>query len=121
MADISLVSRVRTRRKRPQNSKVSQDFCSAEPGGGREREIRLQSVPSLQGKRVGRQTRCLVSVLTKRLTDSIKKGQFILNLQIYAQRVPLRIHRCAGVEMYGFHGRRDRLCVTAASKNSQEN
>ena len=47
--------------------------------------------------------------------------QFILNSQIYPQRVPLRIHRCAGVEMYGFHGRRDRLCVTAASENSQEN
>ena len=31
------------------------------------------------GRRVGRQTRCLVSVLTKRRINSIKKCQFILN------------------------------------------
>ena len=46
---------------------------------------------------VRRQTRCLVSVLTKRAINSMKTGQFILNSQIYAQRVPLRIHRCAGI------------------------
>ena len=34
-------------------------------------------------RRVGRQTRCLVSVLIKRGIDSIKKGQFVLNAQIY--------------------------------------
>ena len=47
------------------------------------------------GRRVGRQTRRLVTVLTKRGIYSIKKGQFMLNSQIYAQRVPTRIHRCA--------------------------
>ena len=46
---------------------------------------------------VGEQTRCLVSVLTKRAINSMKTGQFILNSQIYAQRVPPRIHRCAGI------------------------
>ena len=46
---------------------------------------------------VGGQTRCLVSVLTKRAINSMKTGQFILNSQIYAQRVPPRIHRCAGI------------------------
>ena len=40
---------------------------------------------------VRRQTRCLVSVLTKRAINSMKTGQFILNSQIYAQRVPPRI------------------------------
>ena len=49
------------------------------------------------GRWVGRQTRCLVSVLTKRAINSMKTGQFILNSQIYAQRVPPRIHRCAGI------------------------
>ena len=36
------------------------------------------------GRRLGRQTRCLVSVLTKTGINNIKKGQFILNSQIYA-------------------------------------
>ena len=40
------------------------------------------------GRLVGGQTRCLVSVLTKRAINSMKTGRFILNSQIYAQRVP---------------------------------
>ena len=40
------------------------------------------------GRWVGGQTRCLVSVLTKRAINSMKTGRFILNSQIYAQRVP---------------------------------
>ena len=40
------------------------------------------------GRWVGGQTRCLVSVLTKRAINSMKTGQFILNSQIYVQRVP---------------------------------
>ena len=51
--------------------------------------------PIAAGRWVGRQTRCLVSVLTKRGIYNIKKGQFILNSQIYTQLVPTRIHRCA--------------------------
>ena len=47
------------------------------------------------GKWVGRQTTCPVSVFTKRGIYSMKKRQFILNSQIYAQRVPTQIHRCA--------------------------
>ena len=39
----------------------------------------------------------LVSVLTKRGINSMIIGQFILDSQIYAQRVPLWIHRCAGI------------------------
>ena len=42
------------------------------------------------GRWVGRQTRCLVSVLTKRGINSMKTGQFILDSQINAQRVPPR-------------------------------
>ena len=49
------------------------------------------------GRWVGRQTRCLLSVLTKRAINSMKTGQFILNSQMCAQRVPPRIHRCAGI------------------------
>ena len=47
------------------------------------------------GKWVGRQTTCPVSVFKKRGIYSMKKRQFILNSQIYAQRVPTQIHRCA--------------------------
>ena len=67
-----------------------------EPGGGKEREIRRKKCAITAGRRVGRETTCLVSVLTKRGINSIKKGQFILNSQIYAQRVPTPIHRCTG-------------------------
>ena len=37
-----------------------------EPGGGKEGKVRRQSVPSLRGGGSERQTRCLVSVFTKR-------------------------------------------------------
>ena len=42
-----------------------------ELGGGKERELRRQSVPSLRGEWVGRQTRCLVSSL-------LRRGLFVL-------------------------------------------
>ena len=86
-----------------------------EPEGGKEGKVRRQSVPSLRGGGSERQTRCLVSVLTKRGIKRMKTGQFIINSQIYAQQVPPRIHRCAEIEM---HGHREPLCVTALSENS---
>ena len=80
-----------------------------------EGKVRRQSVPSLRGGGSERQTRCLVSVLTKRGIKRMKTGQFIINSQIYAQQVPPRIHRCAEIEM---HGHREPLCVTALSETS---
>ena len=44
------------------------------------------------GRWVGRQTRFLVSGLTKRGMNSIKKRPIYTKLQIYAQQVPPRIH-----------------------------
>ena len=61
-----------------------------EPEGGKEGKVRRQSVPSLRGGGSERQTRCLVSVLTKREIKRMKTGQFIINSQIYAQQVPPR-------------------------------
>ena len=55
-----------------------------------EGKVRRQSVPSLRGGGSERQTRCLVSVLTKREIKRMKTGQFIINSQIYAQQVPPR-------------------------------
>ena len=50
-----------------------------EPGGGNlGAGGKAPELPIAAGRRVGKQTRCLVSVLTKRGIDSIKKGQFIL-------------------------------------------
>ena len=46
-----------------------------EPGGGKEGKVRRQSVPSLRGGGSKRQTRCLVSVLTKRGIKRMKTGQ----------------------------------------------
>ena len=57
-----------------------------------------------------------MSVLTKRATNSVKTGQFILNSQIYAQRV-LRGSTDAP-EMHGSQGHRERLRITAPSENS---
>ena len=70
------------------------------------------------GRWMGRQTRCLLSVLTKRAINSMKTGQFILNSQIYAQRVPPRIHRCTRIKMNGSQGHGERLHVTAPSENN---
>ena len=47
-----------------------------EPIGGKEQEIRRQSVPSLRGG-VGRQPRCPVSVLTKRNKQHEKRPIYI--------------------------------------------
>ena len=47
-----------------------------------------------------------------------KTGQFILNSQIYAQRVPPGKNRCAGIKMHGSQGHKERWRVTAPSENN---
>ena len=56
-----------------------------------------------------------MSVLTKRAINSMKTGQFILNSQIYAQRVPRG--STDAPEMRGSQGHRERLRITAPSEN----
>ena len=70
------------------------------------------------GRRVGRQNRCLVSVLAKTGINNIKKGQFILTNICTTSSLPdPQMHGSLNVRVPGHRGR---LCVTAASENSQE-
>ena len=90
-----------------------------EPGGGKEREIRRKKCAIAAGRRVGRQTRCLVSVLAKTGINNIKKGQFILtNICTTSSLSDPQMRGSLNVRVPGLRGR---LCVTAASENSQEN
>ena len=59
-----------------------------EPGDEKERELKAPECAIAAGRWVGHQTRCLVSVLTKRVNKQHETGQFILNPQIYAKLVP---------------------------------
>ena len=70
------------------------------------------------GRRVGRQTRCLVSVLAKTGINNIKKGQFILtNICTTCSLADPQMRGSLNVRVAGH---RERLCVTSASENSQE-
>ena len=78
-----------------------------EPRGEKERELRRNKCAIAAGRKVGRQPRCLVSVLTKR-------G---INKPIYTKVTNI----CTtGFPVHGPHGHRGRLCVTAPSENTGE-
>ena len=64
------------------------------------------------------QTRCQVYVLAKTGINNIKKGQFILtNICTTSSLADPQMRGSLNVRV---PGHRERLCVTAASENSQE-
>ena len=69
------------------------------PEGGKKWEIRLECAIAA-GRWVRRQTRCLVSVLTKTGINSIKKGQFILtNICTTSSHADLQMRRSLNVRV----------------------